>query len=174
MKNLILLLIFSIGIILFLNHCSSTEICSEPTESYAKMRFAIYGKGSDTTVYALTLSGTPPPDSNIYFYNNTKGVGTLNLPLDPTKDFCSFEYVFHIPDTVYETDPDTTIINIIDYPDQLTLYYKRILELVTPECGFGYSYSIDSILHSTTIIKSIEIINPVLTPENYGDFKIYI
>lgn len=174
MKKIVLVPLFSIGVILFLNHCSTNGVCTESTESLATLKFytIINGKETDTSVYSLTLYGTPPPDSNEIIYNGISNVNSLVFPMDHTQDFCSFDLTFHIPDTIFTID--TTIVSIIDYTDHITFQYERSLQLITPECGFGYYFILDSILHTNTIIKSIEIINPLLTPENYGDIKVYI
>jgi hypothetical protein len=151
------------------------------------------GSAADTTVYRLTVTGFPPPDSNEYIHRNKSKVSTFQLPMDHTEDMSTFILTFTIPDSIHTTLPviDTTYVNdtmhidtttrdtiIVEFPtfnDTISFIYRRDLHLIDPECGFGYNFRLNSIIHTTqSIIKFIEIIDSTVTSEDHENIKLYL
>lgn len=154
--------------------CSSNKICTQPTESYVILGFySLFSGGSeDTAAYRLTVSGTPPPDSNPLLYSNRANQKKIVLPLSNELDYSSFLLTFKVPDTI--PVDDTFRIEYPEFTDEVTLFYQRNLRLVSPECGFSYEYQIDSVLFERTIIRNLEIINATVTPDEIEHIKIYL
>jgi hypothetical protein len=134
--------------------CLNDETCEDSTT--VNVRIGFYRVQDNNAVRhnidSLTIFGLGR-DSIIY--NNTKRVGTVELPMDPSSDSCAFVFVFpEINDTVW-------------------IYYQRKPTLTSIECGFVNYYELEEIKHSGLLIQETEIIQSSITSNFEEHIRIY-
>lgn len=104
--------------------------------------------------------------SNVFIYSlgvdsityDTISVNKMYLPLNLNKDTSQF------------------IIDINTLKDTITFVYSKELNFVSGECGFIFSFYLDTLYHSdVSFIDSVAIINDeIIYNENFENVKIYL
>jgi hypothetical protein len=139
---------------LLLVSCLNDETCEDTASINVRIGFyrvqdnnAVRYNIDSLTVFGLGM------DSIIY--NNTRSVGAVELPMDPSRDSCAFVFVFpEINDTVW-------------------LYYRRKPTLTSIECGFVNYFELEEIKHSGLLIQETEIIQSSITSSFEEHIRIY-
>lgn len=182
--------------------CTTSDFCSEPTESVATLKF--YSRVgrilSDTTVKGFSAMGMNTSDSLLY---DSIDVSAFYLPLSASDTSCSFLLTFSIPDTLFITDTidtdtltnnpagrintqyrlttksnhaDSIIVDTIPFYyykyDTITLNYSPVLFYISQSCGFTYHYNVGSIQATGNVIDTILITSGTINTNGNENFKV--
>jgi hypothetical protein len=139
------------GIVLFLLSCTAGS-CFEETESYLKASF--YSNTRLTAPDSLTLFGL---NNDSLIYNNTANVQPALIPLNASKDSCSF------------------VIIINGVADTIEFRYTSYPHLISKECGYTYYHQLDTALNKPGYhaIKKIYVSNKTITNLNVENIRIF-
>ena len=134
--------------------CQSEEAClSNQHAVQAGFYSAWSGSDKDSTLTEVSLIGLAREDS-VY---SLKSLSKLFIPLDFERDTVSFELVS-------KTMKDT-----------LSIAYKKELDFISRNCGYIFSFQIDSVWHSNAFIDSVAVEYPdVKYGETVENIKLYI
>lgn len=145
------LLLILPAIIMFMLSCTAGS-CFEETESYLKASF--YNKTNLSAPDSLTLYGL---NTDSLIYNNTAGVQPALIPLNASKDSCTF------------------IIIINGVADTIEFRYTSYPHLISKECGYTYYHLLDTALNKPGYhaIKKIYVSNKTITNLNVENIRIF-
>jgi predicted nucleic-acid-binding Zn-ribbon protein len=131
----------------------STGSCFDETESQVKATFYRNDTGSPQGPDSVTIYGISMDTMKIY--DNIAGLKSAEFPLygDDTRR----EFVL--------------MINGIN--DTLTFEYISYIHLLSKECGYTYFYTLDTVLFSGTVIKSVTMEKKTITTFNEENLRIY-
>ena len=159
MKTIILkfrkyLCLIPFSVILF---SCTPESCMQETQSYVKGVFYLDGTDTAKSPDTLTIYGIGREESLLY--NKSVKPAFVLLPLDASKESCSF--VFIINSVV-----DTITLNYITYP-----------HLVSKECGYAYFHKLQDPDELTSLthnkIKGITIKDPSVVIPTAENLRIF-
>lgn len=141
MKNGLLLFL----VLTWITACATQEICDNDNQSELVARFKTAGElgTTDTLLAAVTVYGIrqDKPDSLIY---NTLNTNRLILPLNPNATFSTF------------------VIDASGTSDTLTINHQTEYYLISYTCGFAALFTVESLEHTTRMIRETRIIQSVI------------
>ena len=125
--------------------CSDDEACLSNQHSVqAQLLSAWWDTDVDTTLTEVTVIGLGQEDS---VYNN-ESVSELFLPLN------------------FDTDTTVFVITVKTLKDTLRLVAQRELDFISRDCGYIFTFNLDTVIHTKTFIDSVSIIYPKI---KYGE-----
>ncbi|GEP94587.1 DUF6452 family protein [Chitinophaga cymbidii] len=126
-----------------------TKVCDVDvrTELRANFRYVLNNVEKDTTMPKVTLYAFGKEDDSIYAKNPTSGI---QFSLDRTADSSRFYF-----------QTDSTRI-----ADTLIFRYRRQPHFVSAGCGFATYFTLDTIIHTTNVLQSIQVRNHNVTTGN--------
>ena len=153
MKNIIriTLALILLGVVV---RCETDEAClSNQHAVQATLLSAWWEEDTDTTLSDVSVIGLDMSDS-IY---NEESLSDLFLPLR------------------FDTDTTSFIISNKTLKDTLHIVSAKELDFISGECGYIFSFEIDTIMHSSAFIDSVSIIYPnIKYGETTENIKLYI
>lgn len=152
--------ILATGIILLLfASCQNEEVCEEAASSPLRMAFYVPGATAGTTrafiVDSLTVYGVGRPDSLIY--NNSKGIKSIEVPVNPNSARTGFVLVFPGNNT-----------------DTVWVESRFHLRFISANCGFAVQPEIERVTHTTRRINSLQISQNLVTQSFEEHIKILL
>ncbi|MFW5758422.1 MAG: DUF6452 family protein [Bacteroidota bacterium] len=146
----ILIVLFVWGVF---SSCTNQDVCEDTTSIPVRVGFYQTDTESEEpvsyTIDSLSISGI---NNDSLIYNNAVNVGSVEMPLDPSRDSCGFVIVFP---PVEDLD--------IPLKDTIWFYYERKPNLISTECGFVNFYEIDKLEYTNHRIDTMEIENTSVT-----------
>lgn len=126
-----------------------TKVCDVDvrTELRANFRYVLNNVEKDTTMPGVTLYAFGKEDDSIYARTSTKG---LQFSLDRSADSSRF---------YFQTDSGRVA-------DTLIFRYSRQPSFVSAGCGFATYFTLDTVLHTSNVVQSIQIRNNNVTTGN--------
>jgi hypothetical protein len=148
--------VLTIFLLLSIVSCSDSSDCFYVSNRKVRLTF-VTPNGSavkDTTISNFTIISSLKDT----LYDSASGQ-QIGLPLSQVADTSSFYIAF-----------DSIPI------DTLTFFYKRNLELISPECGFTTRFNLEHLKHTKKNIKSVMLIDSYVDKDiEYGvNYKIVI
>lgn len=157
LKPILSLLTLITGISLW-SSCGD-EGCTEPTTSYTVASLTAEPGTSPVGPKSLSVYGIGQQSDSLMINSVTTFQG-ISLILDPDTTYT--QMLFEFPMSENDTIRDT-----------LDFHYKNQLYFLTIDCGCTVQNYLDSILHTSNLIKRIEIINPEVTNEKKPNITLY-
>ena len=150
----ILIIIFCVLLYMEVS-CNINRPCDKPTKFPVETTF--YTSNSeelqDTILENITLYGIGREDSLLY---NGIDTNKLNFRLSPFSD-------------------TTSIVIISDSnSDTLVFFYKRHLQMVSPECDFAMFFDIVQTLNTTNFIDSISLLDKTLDADKKEHLQVFV
>ncbi len=134
--------------------CQGEEAClSNQHAVQVGMYSAWSAEDKDTTLNNVSLVGLERTDS---IYQN-EDVSELFMPLN------------------YERDTTTFILSAKTLRDTLSFVYSSELDFISGDCGYIFSFELDTILHTRAFIDSAFVQYPLVKyGESFENIKLYI
>lgn len=134
--------------------CSDDEAClSNQHAVQTQLLSAWWDSEVDTTLTEVTVKGLGQEDS---IYNN-ESASELFLPLN------------------FDTDTTVFIITVKTLKDTLRLIAQRDLDFISRDCGYIFTFNLDTVIHTKTFIDSVSIIYPKIKyGETTDNIQLYI
>lgn len=146
------------GALCLLNSCGD-EGCTEATTSYTVASLVKESTASSIAAKTISVYGIgQKSDSAMVLSQTDFKVISLLLNPDTTCTKMNFVFAFAEADTIRDT---------------LSFYYKNQAYFLTIDCGCTVENYIDSILHTSHLIKKVEIINPEVKNEKKPNITLY-
>ena len=145
----------AIGVLVFFTWaCQGEEAClSNQHAVQVGMYSAWTEEDKDTTLNNVSLVGLERVDS-IY---QDESVSELFMPLD------------------FERDTTTFVLSAQTLRDTLSFVYSSELDFISGDCGYIFSFELDTILHTRAFIDSASVSYPFVEyGESLENIKLYI
>ncbi len=115
--------------------CTEDNLCEDIINNPLRIGFYVTENGEPVpgTLDSLSVIGLERKDS---IYANQVNVGQVEIPLDQSRDYCGFLFVFP------------------HHNDTLKIDYERNLSLVSIECGFATFFEINDLKITNNRIQS--------------------
>ena len=138
----------------------NTNSCTENQSSLPLAGF--YGSdGTGIGVDSLCIRGVgAPADSALY--SGSSVLTQVYLPLRSTMKTTSFCFQY--------------LRKALNYPelyDTITFDYTAEPYFTSEECGMSYIYTVTNLTHTTHLIDSVKLLDPVITPVDIEQLHIY-
>ncbi len=147
----------AILLIVFVYACGTenSDFCLSNQQSVQAGFYSSYATNDKDSTVRNVFIYSLGVDSITY---DTVSVNKIYLPLNLNKDTSQF------------------IIDINTLKDTITFVYSKELNFVSGECGFIFSFYLDTLYHSdVSFIDSVAIINDeIIYNENFENVKIYL
>ena len=143
------------GLLLFLTWaCQGEEACLSNQHAVQVGMYSTWtDEDKDTTLSNVSLVGMEKTDS-IY---QDEDVSELFMPLD------------------FEKDTTTFVLSAQTLRDTLSFVYSSELDFISGDCGYIFSFELDTILHTRAFIDSASVSYPsVEYGESFENIKLYI
>jgi len=152
--KLITSLMITASLILSIAGCESEEAClSNQNAVQAGLFSAWWDQDIDTTLTEVSMTGLNMQDS---IYRN-QTVSELFLPLN------------------YYSDTTSFVISTKTLKDTIHFIYEKELDFISGECGYIFSFDLDTVIHSNAFIDSVSVIYPAVQyGETLENIKLYI
>jgi hypothetical protein len=152
--KLITSLIITASLILSIAGCESEEAClSNQNAVQAGLFSAWWDQDIDTILTEVSMTGLNMQDS---IYRN-QTVSELFLPLN------------------YYSDTTSFVISTKTLKDTIHFIYEKELDFISGECGYIFSFDLDTVIHSNAFIDSVSVIYPAVQyGETLENIKLYI
>ncbi len=149
--------IIAIGLIVmvFTSGCQDEEAClSNQHAVQAGLYSAWSEEDKDSTLQNVSLVGVGRIDS---IYRN-QNLSEFFMPLD------------------FESDTSTFVVAVsATLKDTLSIVYRKELDFISRDCGYIFTFDIDTILYSNAFIDSVAIAYPTVKyGESTKNIKLYI
>ncbi|MFO8001819.1 MAG: DUF6452 family protein [Marinilabilia sp.] len=143
-----------IGLIFFLSGCDNDEAClSNQNSAQVKMYSAWSEDDRDSTLSNVSLVGIDRTDS-VY---SDQTLSELFMPLD------------------FESDTTTFVLSAQTLKDTISFVHSSELDFISGECGYIFSFEIDTFMHTDAFIDSAAIEHPFIEyGESVENIKLYI
>jgi hypothetical protein len=142
--------------VLFLSPgCEGEEAClSNQHAVQARLYSAWSTSDKDSTLENVSLIGIDMSDS-IY---RKQRLSELFMPLN------------------FESDTSTFVLGVSEtLKDTLSIVYSKELDFISRDCGYVFTFDLDTIIHSRSIIDSVSIAYPIVKyGESTANIKLYI
>ncbi|MFW5753567.1 MAG: DUF6452 family protein [Marinilabiliaceae bacterium] len=134
--------------------CEGEDAClSNQNAVQVRMYSAWSEEDKDSTLSNVSLVGLDQVDS---IYQN-ESVSELFMPLD------------------YERDTTTFILSAETLRDTLSIVHSGELDFISGDCGYIFSFELDTILHTRAFIDSASVSYPFVEyGESFENIKLYI
>jgi hypothetical protein len=147
----------AIGAFLFLmSACEGEEACLSNQHAVQVGMYSTWsepGVDKDTTLNSVSLMGLGRTDS-LYREEN---LSELFMPLDFERDTTSF------------------VLTAQTLRDTLSFVYSSELDFISGDCGYIFSFELDTVLHSRAFIDSVSVTYPFIEyGESLENIKLYI
>lgn len=155
MKLLSGIVIFGFIVMVFTSGCQGEEAClSNQHAVQAGLYSAWSEEDKDSTLQDVSLVGIGRIDS-IY---RTQSLSELFMPLN------------------FEEDTSTFVVAVsATMKDTLSVVYRKELDFISRDCGYIFTFDIDTILYSNAFIDSVAISYPTVKyGESTENIKLYI
>lgn len=155
MKFLSGLLTLGLMVLLLSPGCEGEEAClSNQHAVQARMYSAWSTSDKDSALENVSLIGLDMNDS-IY---REQQLSELFMPLD------------------FESDTSTFVLGVSEtLKDTLSIVYSKELDFISRDCGYIFTFELDTILHSRSFIDSVSIAYPTVKyGESTANIKLYI
>jgi hypothetical protein len=152
--KLITYLLITASFILSIAGCENDEAClSNQNAVQASLLSAWWEEDNDTTLTEVSVTGLNMEDS---IYRN-QTISGLFLPLN------------------YHTDTTSFVISVKTLKDTIHFIYEKELDFISGECGYIFSFDLDTVIHSNAFIDSVSVIYPTVQyGETLENIKLYI
>jgi len=150
-----LLVIATIAI--YFSSCTSDE-CVFNTETYLKFEVNVLDTNLIKIGFVDSLSLFSPAWTDSIHSANIGASASFLFSLSPDDDF-------------------TTIIITtkgLQEKDTISFYHQKDMVFLSPECGFIFTFTIDSFINTENFIDSVKLVNNELTADEEGNVKIYL
>jgi hypothetical protein len=143
------------AILFFIVGCESEEACLSNQHSVQAGFLSAWSESDrDSTLAEVSLFGLDREGDSIYA---KESLSEMFIPLDFERDTVSFA-------VVSKTMKDT-----------LNIAYQKELDFISRDCGYIFSFQIDTVWHSNAFIDSVAISYPdVKYGETLENIKLYI
>ncbi|MGQ1889428.1 DUF6452 family protein [Thermophagus sp. OGC60D27] len=147
-------LFFALIILLAVVACNDDEACLSNQHSVqANLLSAWWAEDTDTTLTEVSIIGLNMADS---IYKN-ESLSDLFLPLS------------------FQSDTSSFIISSKTLKDTLHIISTKELDFISGECGYIFTFDLDTVIHTNAFIDSVSIIYPkVKYGETTENIKLYI
>ncbi|MFW6203268.1 MAG: DUF6452 family protein [Marinilabilia sp.] len=143
-----------VALVFFVWACEGEEAClSNQNAVQVGLYSAWTEEDKDSTLSNVSLVGLDRVDS---IYQN-ESVSELFMPLD------------------YESDTTTFILSAETLRDTLSIVHSGELDFISGDCGYIFSFELDTILHTRAFIDSASVSYPFVEyGESFENIKLYI
>jgi hypothetical protein len=143
-------------IAIYFSSCTSDE-CVFNTETYLTLEINVVDTNLINAGFLDSLSIYSPAWTDSIYSEKTGSAENILLSLSP------------------ENDLTTIIITSVPFleKDTIIFYHQKDLVFLSPECGFIFTFTIDSFINTANFIDSVKLVNNELTIDEEGSFKIY-
>jgi hypothetical protein len=135
--------------------CQGEEACLSNQHAVQAGLYSAWSEGDkDSTLQAVSLVGIDRIDS-IY---RTQRLSVFFMPLN------------------FESDTSTFVVAVsATLKDTLSVVYRKELDFISRDCGYIFTFDIDTILYSNAFIDSVAIAYPTVKyGESTENIKLYI
>lgn len=153
--KLLKLIVPAIGVLAFFTWaCQGEEACLSNQNAVQVGLYSAWSEeDKDSTLSNVSLVGLERTDS-IY---QGESVSELFMPLD------------------YESDTTTFVLSAQTLRDTLSFVYSSELDFISGDCGYIFSFELDTILHTQAFVDSASVSYPfVKYGESQENIKLYI
>jgi hypothetical protein len=151
----IIVSVFILAIGWLLPSCSSSDICLSNQHAVQVKLLSLYSKTDKDTVVEVTAIGLGRTDS---VYKKEK-LSDLFLPLKFDKD----------------TDTTSFVVKLNTGVDTIYFLHRKQLDFVSGDCGYVFSFEVDSVWFTRNPIDSAVVSYPIVKyGEDATNVKIYI
>ncbi len=153
--------------------CNDTD-CPMGSANELKIRFLSVADTSNFVVDSLTVTAQ---GTDSVLLNKESDAYYVTLPLNSTQRVTTYNFGFtmlrrdtttvtaQLPDGTTE-QRDTVIVTPVRFDDQVEVQYTAEQKFTSMDCGLIFSYVLETGRHSTNFIKSMGIVNAVISEEN--------
>lgn len=153
--------------------CNDTD-CPMGSANELKIRFFSVADTSNFVVDSLTVTAQ---GTDSVLLNKESDAYYVTLPLNSTQRVTTYNFGFtmlrrdtttvtaQLPDGTTE-QRDTVIVTPVRFDDQVEVQYTAEQKFTSMDCGLIFSYVLETGRHSTNFIKSMGIVNAVISEEN--------
>ena len=153
--------------------CNDT-VCPMGSANELKIRFLSVADTSNFVVDSLTVTAQ---GTDSVLLNKESDAYYVTLPLNSTQRVTTYNFGFtmlrrdtttvtaQLPDGTTE-QRDTVIVTPVRFDDQVEVQYTAEQKFTSMDCGLIFSYVLETGRHSTNFIKSMGIVNAVISEEN--------
>lgn len=144
--------------------CNSSG-CTDLQSSLPKAGFYDAQSGKAIAVSNINVAGVGAPHDSILYLSGSTNLSEVYLPLQSNKQSTQYRFI-------YGKITSETVVD--DLPsDIVTINYSSHPYFASEECGAMYSYTINSISHTSLLIDSIALVDSVVTNTDVERIKIY-
>ena len=137
--------------------CTSDQ-CVLDTETFLNLEINVIDTNLLNAGYLDSLSVYSPEWSDSIHSANKGASGSMFFSLSPVSDTTTI-----IITSQHEPEKDT-----------IRFYHQKEMVLLSPECGFIFTFSIDSFYNTQNLIDSVKLVNNELIIDEEGYFQIYL
>jgi len=137
--------------------CTSDQ-CVYDTETYLNFEVNVLDTNLINIGFLDSLSLYSPAWTDSIHSVNKGESGSFLFSLSPDDDF-------------------TTIIittKSLQEKDTISFYHQKDMVFLSPECGFLFTFTIDSFINTKNFIDSVKLVNNELTADEEGNINIYL
>ena len=151
-KNILLIA----AVAIYFSSCTSDE-CVLDSETYLQLELNVVDTNLVNDGFLDSLSIFSPLWTDSIHSSKTGSSETFTLTLSPNNDSTTF-----IITSVPASENDT-----------ITFYHQKEAVFLSPECGFIFTFTIDSFINTENFVDSVKLVNNELTADEEGYVKIY-
>lgn len=168
-----LLAVLAVVATVAISGCNDTD-CPMGSANEVKISFL---SAADTTRFVVDSLTVTADGTDSVLLNRENDAYYVTLPLNSTQRVTTYNFRFTMlhRDTVTLTGQrpdgtteqrDTVIITPVRYEDLVEVQYTAEQKFTSMDCGLVFSYVLETGRHSTSFIKSMGIVNAVISEEN--------
>ena len=168
-----LLAVLAVVTTVAISGCNDTD-CPMGSANEVKISFL---SAADTTRFVVDSLTVTADGTDSVLLNRENDAYYVTLPLNSTQRVTTYNFRFTMlqRDTVTLTSQrpdgtteqrDTVIITPVRYDDLVEVQYTAEQKFTSMDCGLVFSYVLETGRHSTSFIKSMGIVNAVISEEN--------
>jgi|GEM_PF-886987 hypothetical protein len=142
-------------VMVFVSGCQGEEACLSNQHALQAGLYSAWSKeDKDSTLQNVSLVGIDRIDS-IY---SDQSLSEFFMPLD------------------FESDTSTFVVGVSEtMKDTLSVVYRKELDFISRDCGYIFTFEIDTILYSNAFVDSVAIAYPIVKyGESAENIKLYI